>query len=591
MYLNNQEIRIMIIPKKLKNFNDHSFRENKLDSNSKKDKSTKKTRPNILFIHMPSIPVSEIEARIRRENQLAILLAMPMGILYLSSYIKNNCDINKVGILDYVLHLDEIEQYKTIDNFIEEIAKKDIDFYPDILAFSLQFTVSYGFFEKCINKLKKIWPKSIVIVGGNHATNSTKFLLADKNVDFVLRGEGEISFSLFVTQFSNNEEIHVNGIYNKENAVDENPLKISDMVENLDSIPFPDWVLIDMKSYSHGGTRRHIAEEGTREYLASAIITTRGCPFHCTYCSSHNVHGRRMRYRSIRNVVEEIKQLNLRYGINLITPEDDIFTINKKWTLELLDEFKKIDIANFKMQFPNGLHINSIDEELMDAMINAGMNVANLAIESGCEYTQKNILKKNVNLEKARKVISYLRKQKDIWVRCYFILGLPHETKEQMIETIQYAKSLNADWCSFLNATPLPGSEIQKEFIKMGCVTDDPYWWSKAHYFERSFNIPEMSAEEQIEFTYRANLVCNFIENSNIINRNYEKAIEQFNDILILYPFHIVAMYSIFRCYSMMNSPELAEKARLKNIEMINSDVRSKEMYAKYKDLMPELKI
>lgn len=541
-------------------------------------------KPNVLFVNLPSVPFKSILESFDGTARVVQPLSMPMGILYLSSYIKKYNRVGRIAILDYVLHLAEIPNYRDVNDYISKIAKKNIDFVPDVLAFSLIFSTSWPFFDASVSVLKNIWPKATVIVGGVHATNCAKQLLQNKNVDFVIRGEGEMTFSEFIGQYSYAKPICVDGIYSKEDFCSATLPKLSKHVENLDSIPFPDWGIIDMESYVNArGRKKNIGSSMDRRI--ATIMTSRGCPFRCTFCSSHTVHGRKMRFRSVDNVIEEIKLLYKLYGVNLFIPEDDLFTANRNRVINLLAILWELQIPDVELQFPNALSVNTLDTRVLDALISTGMRIASLAIESGSEYVQKYIIKKNCKLNKAKELVAYL-KNKGIIVRCYYILGFPHETKEQMLETIKYAKELEADWSLFNIAVPLIGSEMYDQFVQMGCIRDNIDISSEAFYQERAFDTPEVTAVELKKIAYRANLEVNFINNVNLINGNFNRALELFNDIVTTYPFHIIGWYCMVKCYEGLGNKEQVLQIKKKIRVLIESDKRALEMFDNYKDLM-----
>lgn len=543
---------------------------------------------NVLFINLPTLPFDAIAANVNgQKTEQFQTLAYPLGIMYLSSYLKKQNKSVNIKLLDFALRINEIDKYKTIEDFIKDTTEKTIDFKPDILAFSLIFSTSHHFFTFAVDKLKSFWPKAISIVGGVHATNCTKKLLQCKSVDYVARGEGEISFAKFVEQYECGQDINIKGIYSKSNIDQCQVLEMSDYVVDLDEIPFPDWEIIDMEVYANSLGRKHSIGDSTSKKIAS-IMASRGCPFQCIFCSSHTVHGRKMRYRSVENVIDEVKFLYEKYGITLFIPEDDLFTVNFDRTIKLLNGLKELNIPDFELQFPNALSVNTLSEPVMDALIDTGMKITNIAIESGSEYTQKYIIKKNCNLRKAKEIVKYF-KAKGIVVRCYFILGFPKETKELMLETIEFAKSLGADWCIFSIAAPLIGSEMYEQFVQLGYIEDNIDLWSKAFFQERNFDTKEISAVELKEFAYRSNLECNFIDNINLTSGNYSKAIDIFTDITLRYPFHIIAWYCIMKCYKHLNDFENVIKVEKEIKNLIKTDKRALEMYTKYEYLIQYL--
>jgi len=344
--------------------------------------------------------------------------------------------------------------------------------------------------------------------------------------------------------------------------------------------------LIDMNNYvSQKGRRKSIGNAATAKM--ASIATTRGCPFKCTFCSGHTVHGRKVRSRSVENVVGEMKLLHEKHGVTLFIPEDDLFTASKQRTQRLLKAIKGLGISNLELHFTSALRINSLDAELMDDLVDAGMTMTYLAIESGSPYVQKHIIKKNVDLVKSKYVASYLR-SKGVVVRCYCILGFPGETKEQMMETINYARELDADWCSFLTATPLVGSEMYDQFLKLGYIRDSADLWSKTIFVKRSFDTREISAKELNELAYTANLEINFINNPNKVKGSYEKAISLYNDIVESYPFQVIGWNCIMQCYQSMGNQKKVGQVKAKISSLLESDPAAQEMFQKYGHLVSD---
>lgn len=543
-------------------------------------------KPSILLINIPSMPFDNILKKISNKSKMAHRLEMPLGILYLSSYIKKHNAVTCVRILDYALYLDNIHKYNNIENFILSGVKESVDFIPNILAFSVLFSTSHSFFVKSLNLLKSIWPEAVTVAGGHHATNTAKTLLKMENLDYVIRGEAEKSFSELVESISQAKPVNIKGVYSRANIGFVSSLEVCEYIDDLDDLPFPDWNLLNIEAYLNSkGRKRNIGASSNSR--CATLITTRGCPFKCTFCSSHTVHGRKVRFRSVKNVIEEIKLLHDRYGVTLFIPEDDLFTIDQERVVSLLSAIKDLKISNFEMQFPNALSVNTINKKIIDVLIETGMKVACLAIESGSEYVQKHIIKKYCDLKKAKELVGYL-KSKDIIVRCYYVLGFPDETKEYLTKTVEYAKSLNSDWSVFSIATPLVGSEMYEQFIDMGCIYDDADSWSNFSYHERHFDTEKITAEELNEFVYGANLEVNFINNPNIINGNFNKAIDILTDIVIHYPFHIMGWYCIMRCYKGLGNEKKVKELSDKIDKLIKSDFRSAEMFSKYGYLMKE---
>lgn len=547
---------------------------------------------NLVFVSPLTLPMEIIELNLSNkdlpvETLAQEGLAMPMGIMYLSSYIKRHNSIDNIGLIDYRINSGRISEFSNLQNFIREIAQKSIDFTPDIIAFSVIVSTSHKFFIKCLDILKSIWPNAVVIAGGFHPTNFTKELLENNNIDYVFRGEGEVALSEFIDAYFNKEDINIHGVYSRPD-IGNGHLELCKYITQLDEISLPDYDLINMEKYTTGNTRQVIKKTEKGIVRSANLMTTRGCPFKCTFCSSHTVHSRTVRYRSIESVIKEVRYLHEKYGVTLFMPEDDLFTSNKKRTLNLLKSLEDLNIPNFTMQFPVALSVNTLDDEVLSALISSGMNVASLAIESGSEFVQKKIIKKNVNLNKAKRIVKFLHERK-IPVRCSFVMGFPRETKEHLRETIEYAKELCADWNDFFIATPLPGSEMCNEFLELGYIPNDIELLSLGYYSKRVFDTSEIAADELIELVYRANLECNFVHNINMVEKRWEEAIKVFEPIVTKYPFHIVGWHCIMICKKALAIDDEILGINNKIKDLIKTDPRAAQMYQKYSDLLPEV--
>lgn len=541
----------------------------------------------IAFVNLLSTPLDNILGRFNNKDLVIQEIVMPLGLMYLSSYLKAHSSAEVVGIIDYPMEEGRLVESENLDAFIESTARNAISSPPDILAFSLNLSTSHHFFLMCSKILRSVWPQATIVVGGVHATNYTRQLLETGLVDFVFRGEGEVALARFVEQVAEGTSVKVRGVYAPtDDVAAPNPsLDLCDMVDDLDSLPFPDWDLIDTERYVLGITR-FPKKHGDAPHRMAEIFTSRGCPFRCTFCSSHTVHGRRVRFRSVGNIVSEVRALFDRYGVTTFFPEDDGFNVNKARTLELLSSLRALKIPGFEMQFPNGLSVASTDEEVVDSLIATGMRMATLAIESGSPHVQKNIIQKNCNLDKAKRLVAFIR-SRGIRVRCYFILGFPHETREMMAETENYVRELGADWYDFFVATPLVGSEMYDEFLKEGLISDDPSVWRSGYFWKRTFDTPEITADDLNRFAYYLNLKYNFVENVNRVSGRYEEAVDLYEGVLKKYPYLVVGWYCLAECFRSMELPERQKDAVETMRRLIRDDKRAAEMFRQYGDLMP----
>lgn len=547
-------------------------------------------KPNLLFVNLPNVPLEDSLEAPSSNSFLSHKKFMPLGILYLSSYLKQHNSLGSVSLADYAGHFEQLASSDNLDESILDLAQQAVDADPDVILYSLMFSVSHNFCMRTIDLLRTRWPDATVIVGGVHATNYTQTLLENPSVDYVARGEAELALSEFLRCHPLADSDHVPGIYASKDLPLNDPLALCQFPNDLDQLPFPDWDLIDMDIYT---ALEHVTvyadlRDSRHPAKSAAVLTTRGCSNRCTFCSQHTVHGRKLRFRSVDNVIAEIELLHERFGVTTFIPTDDMFISGHKRDLHLLKRIRSLGIDSLELQFPIGLSINALNLSVMDALIDCGTKVVNLAIESGSPHVQKHIIKKNVNLPQAKRVVDYFR-QRNVCVRCFFILGFPDETLGQMKQTIDFAESLGADWCDFFVAVPLIGSEMYDQFARAGCIDPANPDFSHTFFLTRTFDTPQISAEQIEELTYRANLKCNFLNNPNRVPGRYQRAISLFENIVAGYPFHIIAWHSMMDCYTALENSDQAARIRKRIEKLLLTDPLAADMFRKYSDLLPDM--
>jgi anaerobic magnesium-protoporphyrin IX monomethyl ester cyclase len=287
-----------------------------------------------------------------------------------------------------------------------------------------------------------------VAVGGHHPTAvSAPFLEA--GADFVVKGEGEIAIERLCDALAGKIKIEdVPGLIlprGKETPAEE--------VKNLDDIPFPAIDLLPLEYYwalglSHGPVRgRHIF-----------MISSRGCPYSCRFCTTPGICGRRWRARSADNVVDEMEEWLRRYGVRDFHFQDENFGVSKKRVLEICDEIVRRRLA-VSISLPSGIKAETIDEEVVRALRRAGCRYICLAPESGSERVLK-LMDKPLDFAHTEKLVRLCRKLR-IRTGLFFILGYPGETEEDRKKTarmISRLTRLGADEFSIFIFTPLPGA-------------------------------------------------------------------------------------------------------------------------------------
>lgn len=376
----------------------------------------------------------------------------PIGLMYLAGYLRSN-NRRRIEIYDGRVKETGID---IIGDVIEAAA-------PDIIgitAFSMEAEQAH----QIAHKAKEIYPSTIVVIGGPYASSEPHSAIEDKAVDFAVNGEGEVVFSrLLDTLESGGQYDDIGGLFFRRNGetVFTEP---GEVVENLDDIPFPAWDMIDLEEYfKPSASKRRLTNPIQMKKRGIPVVSTRGCPFNCTYC--HNIFGRKLRKRSPENVIAELKWLKESIGVEEIEYIDDVFNLDLKRAKRIMDLMME-EKLNLKFSFPNGLRADCMDEELIDKMKEAGCYRVNYAIESGAERLQKQ-MKKNLKLERAMEIINYTAK-KNISIGGFFMLGFQDETEEEMKRTIDFALKSRCHTASFFILTPFPGTEMYQQAIDAG---------------------------------------------------------------------------------------------------------------------------
>jgi anaerobic magnesium-protoporphyrin IX monomethyl ester cyclase len=550
------------------------------------------SKPNVLFVNFPAMSLPEVRSLFAGGGYSGRggyqYIDLPQGLLYLSAYAKKENAVGEVYLLDYLKDFTLVDEVTTVEDFIRDRAKT-VPFKPDVIAVSINFTPSHDLSVLACNMFRdEIWPNATTVVGGHHSTSCGPQLLEHRGIDYVVRGEGEIGFVDFLRNFGKSTDEDVQGFYTEE-TIGNRPWKACDAVDDMDDLPPPDWEILDMDYYLTCGSSRarKFGDESPENRRVATFSSTRGCPFSCTFCSSHLVHGRSMRFMSVEKVIAELSMLRDRYGVNAFFPDDDLFTANKKRMKKLLTAFRD-ELPDCELQAPGGMSINTLDLEVLKLFHEVGTEVFSLAVESGDEYVQREIIKKRCNLEKAKEQVSFLRELGTI-IRVFFIIGFPEETYEQMQNTIRFAANLDSDWNAFNVAMPLPGSEMFDEFRDMGVVDDNISRLSENYNVRRKFDTPHVTAEQVRDLAFYANVEVNFLNNTNYAEGKYERALFMYEDITKQFDWHIVGWYCIMRCLYRLGREEDGNAVHTKIHELVKNDERAADMYSKVFHLLPEM--
>lgn len=360
----------------------------------------------------------------------------PLGLGYLASYLKNQGFKTKI--------IDALRDNLPTDVLMRKILSEK----PDAVG----ITCLSAFYNEVV-ELSKIVKRNNIrcIIGGVHPTALPYRTLIDTGADYVICGEGEIALLELIKNNFDNTDIY--GVYSKDDLKDsKKPIKKAKIIEILDDLPFPDWEQINPNLYPrapHGNIAKNFPIAG--------ILTSRGCPYGCTFCSSPKFYERKIRFRTPQNIIQEIKYLIGHFGVKEIHFEDDNLTLKKERIEQICNLLIENEI-NVSWATPNGIRADKINEELIRLMAKSGCYYLAYGVESANPKILQNI-KKDVTLDTIEKAIE-IANSVGVFSVGYFIFGLPGETKETMKETIRFAKKSKLSRAQFGMLDVLPGSEL-----------------------------------------------------------------------------------------------------------------------------------
>ncbi len=303
-------------------------------------------------------------------------------------------------------------------------------------------------------QLKQANPEHTIILGGAHATLLPhETMEASPDIDIIVRGEGDETITELLHAISDEQSLDsINGIsYRQGDDIIDTPDRSS--VVDMDALPFPAYHLLPWKKY-----KPHPPHGLSMPF--AAMVTSRGCPYHCAYCSKP-VFGSKFRAQKPDRVIDEILFLLHRYGVKEIAFYDDSFTINKERVLAFTE---KIIRTGIKFSWTCETRVNLIDKELLRNMKRAGCYAIAYGIETGSSDILK-VLQKETTLEQAEEAVKITR-EAGIEVIGYFMLGSPGETREDIHRTIEFAKKLKVDFAQFSVTTPFPGTELYDMYMR-----------------------------------------------------------------------------------------------------------------------------
>jgi len=410
----------------------------------------------------------------------------PLGPLYLSAVLK------KAGYAEVrVLHLDALGLGE------EDIEKELRAFKPDVVGLSA-ITAEGRSMHSLARLVKKVSPATLVVAGGPHPTGYAADCMENPAIDIAVRGEGELTLLEIVKNREAGKGFDgIRGITHRRGG-ETITEPDREFIEDLDSLPFPDWDAIDL------GVYKNFVPQAPVHYKTPymTLVTSRGCPFYCTFC--HNTHGKKFRAHGAARVVAELRALKERFGFSEIEIIDDIFNWDRRRTVDIM---KGVIASGLKpkLYMANGVRADILDKEVIDLFAEAGVVFMCAGVETATPGLQA-ATRKNIGFSCLREMLDYAA-EKRIFTHALFMIGFPGESVTEVINTIKFACRLKSHTSLFSFVCAYQGTELGDSLQNKSAVINPNNDMSSAMSSLNFVNCSPLAAWKLILLKQAANIV------------------------------------------------------------------------------------
>jgi len=407
----------------------------------------------------------------------------PLGIMYLASYLrKYRPDKDTIQLFDLSV------QKK--DSVIENMKDADI--------VGLSATNRDGLYlTKIIAQIRAVNPACTLVLGGPIVSSLMDALFDNFHIDYAVAHEGERTFLELVNHLDGGSVPieDIKGIvYNNGGSTFTGR---RETIEDLDNeVPFPAWDLILENPLSQEYWKRKSFAFFRISNKYMGLFTSRGCPYKCIYC--HDIFAKRFRAHSAERVVAELEYLNTRFGLTDFEFYDDTFNYDRDRTRTICDLIIKKGLK-INLYFPNGLRSDRLEKDIVEKMAKAGTKVMCFAIETVSERLQK-LLKRNLKFENITNMIEVAVKN-GIHAEGFFMIGHPTETKEEMLNTINFAANSPLHSAAVSIAIPQKGTELYTTYI--GADTPQNLGEGYYEYASSISQLPPHEVRKLLSYTFK----------------------------------------------------------------------------------------
>ena len=420
------------------------------------------------------------------------------ALLHLAAVLRGN------NYEPIIVDLNNADVHSQEERYLEYSKKIIVDslneYKPDLVGINCLFSGAFPDVLEFAKTVKSHSPHLKIAVGGIHPTSFPKEILTNcSDINYVAIGEGENAIVALAAAVKAKNENLLSSIKSfayrdKDGVVRINREK--NYVEDLNALPMPAWDLIDLNKFEMKLDHYYNPSKLPIKHKAG-IFSSRACPLDCNFCDMFLIMGKKHRKRSVKTIVDEIEFLHKGYNVNYFSFMDDQLTLNKTHIINLCDEIikRKIKIV---FDAPNGLWINSVREEVIAKMVEAGLVRASLPVEHGDEYIRNQVIRKRLDRKKIFEVADLLKKYKVVTTG-QFIMGFPEDTHETLSNSYDMMDELQLDKIGCGTLIPYPGTALFDQVVKDKLFIDN---WK----LDELWKIPVSNAGEFVIKPYNMSL-------------------------------------------------------------------------------------
>ncbi|WEZ84532.1 radical SAM protein [Rhizobium sp. 32-5/1] len=504
---------------------------------------------------------------------------IPYGILSMEAYLTKHCvNLGELRLVDLNVTLKRLVEERSVENY-EEIFSAELhaileEFQPDIVGVSALFNSSFGYIQSLVKTAKDFDPEIITIAGGGLPSAAFKLMLEKcPDLDAICKGEGELPLKELIDAEDPAAVIASHKSWINRVGAEKGKMPAHTFIANLDDIPQMNYAMVNLDNYNNRGIDKRYTDQPKREM---AIHTSRGCPFLCVFCSNPSLHGRDVRFMSIDRIIEDVTRMRDEFGMTVLMVEDDHFFHDKERAKTLLAALADLGI---RCEFPNGVAVYAIDEEVAELFSRAGVSAVALAVESGSDHVLNNIIKKPLKKKLIRPAVEALRKF-NVRSHVFIVTGLPGEQDEHRQETLEMLIDHGFDWVHVYLAIPIFGSRLYDICVENGYIentSNDDFVATKS-----VIRAPGVDPVKLEAYAYETQLRVNFIENHNMKIGRYDVAVHYMKNVVAKYPDHAFGHLYMSKCYEGMGDLQLAMSHAVSALEIFERDAFWKNLAERY---------